>query len=58
MPRELTVGLALLLEGGGRWSTSCLVVEDAPEVVSVREDVGLVGEIRTAGVYEVDAWQP
>lgn len=31
-----------------------LVVEDAAEVVTVREDVGLVGEVGAAGVDEVD----
>ena len=32
-----------------------LVVEDAPEVLAVREDVVLVGQVRTARVDEVDA---
>ena len=36
----------------------CLVVEDAPEVVAVREDVRLEGEEGAAAVDEVDAREP
>lgn len=38
-------------------STSSLIIEDATEVVSVGKDVGLVREIRAAGVDEIDAWE-
>ena len=41
----------------GMRRTSSLVVEDTTEVVAVREDVGLVGEVGAAGVDEVDAWE-
>lgn len=40
---------------GRRGHTSSLVVEDAAEVVTVGEDIGLVGEVGAAGVDEVDA---
>ena len=35
-----------------------LVVEDAAEVVAVREDVGLVRQVRAARIDEIDARQP
>lgn len=43
--------------GQGNRRTSSLVVEDTTEVVAVREDVGLMGEVGAAGVDEVDAWE-
>lgn len=43
--------------GMGSRRTSSLVVEDTTEVVAVREDVGLMGEVGAAGVDEVDAWE-
>lgn len=35
--------------------TSRLIVKDAAEVISVREDVGLMGKVCTSRVHEVDA---
>ena len=43
--------------GQGSRRTSSLVVEDTTEVVAIREDVGLMGEVGAAGVDEVDAWE-
>ena len=62
MPRELTGGVGFLLVGvNGEWGrgrgTSSLVVEDSPEVLTVRKDVGLVREVGAARVDEVDAWE-
>ena len=37
-------------------STSCLVVEDASEVISIGEDICLVWEVGAARVYKVNAW--
>ena len=36
--------------------TSCLVVEDASEVISIGEDICLVWEVGTARVDKVNAW--
>ena len=52
--------VSLAKEGGerrGGRGTSSLVVEDSPEVLSVREDVGLMREVGAAGVDKVDAWE-
>ena len=38
-------------------STSSLIVEDTSEVVTVWEDIRLMGKIGTTGIYKVDAWQ-
>ncbi len=35
-----------------------LVEEDAPEVIAVGEDLGLMGQVRPAGVHQIDARQP
>lgn len=46
------------MRGRGRGgSTSSLVVEDATEVVSVRENVRLVREVCAARVDEIDTWE-
>ena len=45
-----------LRDAGGRHAG--LVVEDPAEVLAVREDLGLEGQERAAGVDEVDAGQP
>lgn len=46
------------MRGMGRGgSTSSLVVEDATEVVSVRENVRLVREVCAARVDEIDTWE-
>lgn len=37
--------------------TPCLIVEDSSEMISVWEDICLVGEVGAAGVHEVDAGQ-
>src|SRR4051794_30455984 len=34
-----------------------LVEEDASEMIAIGEDFGLVGQIRSAAVHQVDAWQ-
>ena len=38
-------------------STSSLIVEDAAEVISIGENVRLVGEVCASRVYEIDAWK-
>ena len=37
-------------------STSCLVVEDASEVISIWKDICLVWKVGAAGVHKVNAW--
>ena len=37
-------------------STSCLVVEDTSEVISIREDICLMWEVGAARVHKVNAW--
>lgn len=34
-----------------------MIIEDATKVVSVRKDIRLVRQVRTAGVDEIDAWE-
>ena len=46
---------------GELWDPSCrhggLVVEDAAKVFTVGEHVVLIGQVRSPGVHEVDAWE-
>lgn len=54
MVRSEDYGLGVR-EGSACELTSCLVVKDPSEMLSVREDVGLVGQIGATGVDEVYA---
>ena len=57
IPIELTDTVNPDTQMGFSEPTSSLIVENSSEVVSVWEDVGLMREVGTARVYQVDAWQ-
>ena len=55
-PKSSLLALVEGLSTARGMSTSCLVVKDASEVISIREYICLVWQVGTARVHKINAW--